>query len=87
MRLRTPALTSLLLVAFSLSLLAEGPNDSLQRERKKDAPEKNAAKDALEGKAPPKLDVGGWLNTPDGKALTWADLRGKVVLIDFWRTW
>ena len=25
-----------------------------------------------------------WLNTPDGKALNLEDLRGKVVLLDFW---
>ena len=25
-----------------------------------------------------------WLNTPDGKALNLADLKGKVVLLDFW---
>lgn len=40
---------------------------------------------ALEGRPAPALDVTGWLNT-DG-SLTWADLRGKVVLIDFWGTW
>lgn len=40
---------------------------------------------ALEGRPAPALDVTGWLNT-DGP-LDWADLRGKVVLIDFWGTW
>ena len=43
-------------------------------------------KDALEGKAPPALEVRDWLNT-DGKALTLAGLRGNVVLIDFWGVW
>ena len=45
-----------------------------------------AKKDALEGKAPPALQVRDWLNT-DGKALSLADLRGNVVLIDFWGVW
>ena len=31
----------------------------------------------------PELDGAMWLNT-DGKALTFADLRGKYVLLDFW---
>ncbi len=29
-------------------------------------------------------DLGPWLNTADGKPLTPADLKGKVVLVDFW---
>jgi cytochrome c biogenesis protein CcdA/thiol-disulfide isomerase/thioredoxin len=36
------------------------------------------------GKAPAFTDVTAWLNTPDGKPLSFADLRGKVVLVDFW---
>jgi cytochrome c biogenesis protein CcdA/thiol-disulfide isomerase/thioredoxin len=36
------------------------------------------------GKAPEFADVTKWLNTPDGAALHLAQLRGKVVLIDFW---
>lgn len=40
---------------------------------------------ALEGKQPPALLVQGWLNT-DGP-LTFEQLTGKVVLIDFWGTW
>jgi hypothetical protein len=39
----------------------------------------------LEGRPAPALEVTGWLNT-DGP-LTWEDLRGKVVLVDFWGTW
>ena len=36
------------------------------------------------GKAPDFVGNQKWFNTPGGKALSLADLRGKVVLIDFW---
>jgi cytochrome c biogenesis protein CcdA/thiol-disulfide isomerase/thioredoxin len=36
------------------------------------------------GKAPDFAGVTKWFNTPDGAALHIAQLRGKVVLIDFW---
>jgi cytochrome c biogenesis protein CcdA/thiol-disulfide isomerase/thioredoxin len=36
------------------------------------------------GLAPAFTDVTRWLNTPGGAALTLPQLRGKVVLIDFW---
>ncbi len=49
-------------------------------------PAQRAKKDPLEGKAPPALHVSDWLNT-DGKALSLAELRGNVVLIDFWGVW
>ena len=40
--------------------------------------------DKLEGKAPPELTVKDWTN---GDEVKLADLKGKVVLIDFWATW
>ena len=43
-------------------------------------------KDPLEGKPAPALQVRDWMNT-NGKALDLTDLRGKVVLLDFWGTW
>jgi thiol-disulfide isomerase/thioredoxin len=36
------------------------------------------------GKAPNFAGVTAWLNTPGGKPLSLAALRGKVVLVDFW---
>jgi thiol-disulfide isomerase/thioredoxin len=40
--------------------------------------------DAMEGKAPPALQVENWINSKEMKL---ADLKGKVVLLDFWATW
>ncbi len=36
------------------------------------------------GQAPDFTGVTAWLNTPGGRPLTLAQLRGKVVLVDFW---
>lgn len=47
---------------------------------------KRARKDALEGKAPPPLQVTRWMNL-EGKSLKLADLKGKVIAIKFWGVW
>lgn len=57
--------------------------DDFKRER---TPGNAEAKDKLEGKTPPKLQVEGWVNT-DGEAVTLESLRGKVVVLDFWGVW
>jgi cytochrome c biogenesis protein CcdA/thiol-disulfide isomerase/thioredoxin len=36
------------------------------------------------GKAPEFVGIDSWLNTPSDRALTLRELRGKVVLVDFW---
>jgi cytochrome c biogenesis protein CcdA/thiol-disulfide isomerase/thioredoxin len=43
-----------------------------------------AAKVADYGAAPDFTGISTWLNTPGGRPLTLAGLRGKVVLVDFW---
>jgi thiol-disulfide isomerase/thioredoxin len=40
--------------------------------------------EGMEGKAPPALQVSNWINSKD---MTLGDLKGKVVLLDFWATW
>lgn len=46
-------------------------------------PENRASHAALEGKPMPALDTAGWIN---GEAKP-ADLKGKVVVVDFYATW
>jgi thiol-disulfide isomerase/thioredoxin len=63
-------------------------DDDIRRERNPHEKELNSLLDSLEGKKPPKIDdATGWMNTANGKPLTWEDLKGKVVLIDFWGVW
>jgi thiol-disulfide isomerase/thioredoxin len=46
--------------------------------------EERARFKGMEGKAPPALAVSNWVN---GKEQKLADLKGKVVMLDFWATW
>lgn len=39
---------------------------------------------SFKGKQPPDLNIETWIN---GQAQTLADLRGKVVLLEYWATW
>ncbi|HUE75003.1 MAG TPA: TlpA disulfide reductase family protein [Pirellulaceae bacterium] len=70
------------LALVPVTLAVEEPKDGFKRERK----EGDTAKDALEGKSPPALQVEGWINT-EGKELDLASLKGKVVVLDFWGVW
>jgi hypothetical protein len=72
-------------MAGALAITMAGPvaaqtSDDFQREGDR------TRKDPLEGQPPPELDVTGWMNT-DGEALSLADLRGRVVVLDFWGVW
>jgi thiol-disulfide isomerase/thioredoxin len=82
------AIRRIMLIAVALVLtgtaVADQPADGFERER---SPKNGAAKDALEGKAPPALQVKGWVNTEGGKEVTLDGLRGKVVVLDFWGVW
>jgi cytochrome oxidase Cu insertion factor (SCO1/SenC/PrrC family) len=76
-----------LLIVLGAALLVTGgfvfQGDGFRRERSEAT---GALKDALEGKAPPALQVTEWLNL-EGKPPTWKDLEGKVVVLDFWAHW
>ena len=76
-------IVALLVCFFAVPLAAQ--KDDFKRERGRNE-EGNAAKDALEGKTPPALQVAGWMNAPKG-GLTLAKLEGKVVILDFWGVW
>jgi cytochrome c biogenesis protein CcmG/thiol:disulfide interchange protein DsbE len=65
-----------------LAAFAAAGEDAVKREWREG--EDRAEIDALEGKAPPELTLKDWTN---GKEVALADLKGKVVLIDFWATW
>lgn len=44
-----------------------------------------AAGKIMKGQTPPEIDAMGWVNTD--KPLKLSDLRGKVVVVEFWATW
>src|SRR5262245_32506048 len=39
------------------------------------------------GESAPPLSVESLLNAPEGASAEWGDLRGKVVVVEFWATW
>lgn len=81
MKTRTLLLLSLGTLLWSLApvLAGEFPDDWTW-DRQPESREKHAA---LEGKPMPALDVTGWIN---GEVKP-ADMKGKVVVVDFYATW
>lgn len=69
-----------LLSLMSLTLAAaELPNDLREGQG-----EARSNKDALEGKPAAPVTGSGWLNTTNAAI---PDLKGKIVVLDFWATW
>src|SRR2546426_12713239 len=56
----------------------EPPSPALEQNQNR------AAITAMQGKPAPALAVTNWTNT---KPLQLADLKGKIVVLDFWATW
>jgi cytochrome oxidase Cu insertion factor (SCO1/SenC/PrrC family) len=73
---------ALLLVGLVASAVVTGAADDFKRERGKNADVKNS----WEGKPLPDFKMQDVLNTRAG-AITPAQLKGKVVLLDFWAFW
>lgn len=78
--------TASITVGLALCLLGSAVAQEQDPFPREGNPAQRAKKDPLEGKAPPALQVKDWQNT-EGKALSLAELRGNVVLIDFWGVW
>lgn len=77
---KTPFLIAALSLAVAGSVYASEFPDAWTWD---DKPGYRAEHAALEGKPMPRLDVQGWVN---GK-VTPADMKGKVVVVDFYATW
>ena len=71
-------------LALAAAMVVVPISDDFKRER---GGKNDAVKDGWEGKAPPAIEAEKWMNTPGDKPMTWASLKGKVVLVDTWAYW
>jgi hypothetical protein len=62
----------------------QGPGDGFKRERNGTS---DAAKNAYEGKAPPAFKMEKWMNWSGAAPASFASMKGKVILLDFWAFW
>jgi len=74
--------TLLAALSFALILTCRGGEFPAEWTWDRDA-EKRSAHEALEGKPMPALDLTGWANGE----VKLADMKGKVVVVDFYATW
>lgn len=76
----------IVIAAVLLALVGNAGADQTDDFKREGTPDQRKRKDPLEKKAPPALIVKDWMNT-DGKELKFDELRGKVVVLDFWGVW
>ena len=77
--MRLPVISGVLVLASSVSGCGRDEPESAI------VPEEERVRDTLIGKAAPPFPKNSkWLNSD---ALTWDQLRGKVVIVDFWAEW
>lgn len=62
----------------------ESQEKSINPSSEKQQPTRTSASLPVLGNAPEFAGIDTWLNTENGKALSLAELRGRVVLVDFW---
>lgn len=72
-------------VQKQLDAIKGNENGTQQNQEHVDMPFPSANKLPMLGRAPEFVGITNWLNLPDGKEkLTLSDMKGKVVLVDFW---
>lgn len=87
-RLRVPAFLGLAIMIVGLIYLTPSRSSAAEWEFPKewffhDNDDQRAKHEALLGKPMPPLDLTDWR----GEALTSEDLKGKILVVDFWATW